>query len=57
MSFTRVGRLQHGQGKRPAVRPKKANAPKREWVVSVLVVAVPVMESTLPPREKEEIHL
>lgn len=57
MSFTRVGRLQHGQGKRPAVRPKKANAPKREWVVSVLVVAVPVMESTLPPGEKEEIHL
>ncbi|KAM9552440.1 spindle and centriole-associated protein 1 isoform 2-T2 [Salvelinus alpinus] len=35
MSFTRVGRLQHGQGKRPAVRPKKANAPKREWVSTV----------------------
>lgn len=49
MSFTRVGRLQHGQGKRPAVRPKKANAPKREWVVSVLVVTV--MDSTLPPGE------
>ncbi|XP_064805501.1 spindle and centriole-associated protein 1 isoform X2 [Oncorhynchus masou masou] len=35
MSFTRVGRLQNGQGKRPAVRPKKANAPKREWVSTV----------------------
>ncbi|XP_041717678.2 spindle and centriole-associated protein 1 isoform X1 [Coregonus clupeaformis] len=35
MSFTRVGRLQHSQGKRPAMRPKKANAPKREWVSTV----------------------
>lgn len=34
MSFVRVGRpQQHTKGKR-AVRPKKAAAPKREWVVS-----------------------
>uniref|UniRef100_A0A8D3ATM9 Spindle and centriole-associated protein 1 n=1 Tax=Scophthalmus maximus TaxID=52904 RepID=A0A8D3ATM9_SCOMX len=34
MSFVRVGRpLQHNKGKR-LVRPKKAAAPKREWVVS-----------------------
>lgn len=34
MSFVRVGRpQQHTKGKRPG-RPKKAAAPRREWVVS-----------------------
>ncbi|KAF7669294.1 hypothetical protein LDENG_00203090 [Lucifuga dentata] len=34
MSFVRVGRSQHSKGKKP-VRPKKATAPKREWVSTV----------------------
>ncbi|XP_031440335.1 spindle and centriole-associated protein 1 isoform X2 [Clupea harengus] len=34
MSFARPNRLQFGQGKRPT-RPKKAAAPKKEWVTTV----------------------
>ncbi|XP_062377056.1 spindle and centriole-associated protein 1 [Sardina pilchardus] len=36
MSFARVNRLQYGQGKRHGpTRPKKAAAPKKEWVSTV----------------------
>ncbi|KAJ8010735.1 hypothetical protein DPEC_G00078250 [Dallia pectoralis] len=35
MSFVRSCRSQHGQGKRSAVRSKKASSAKREWVSTV----------------------
>ncbi|XP_012995116.2 spindle and centriole-associated protein 1 isoform X1 [Esox lucius] len=35
MSFVRFGRSQHIQGKRSAVRSKKASSTKREWVSTV----------------------
>ncbi|KAM4605921.1 spindle and centriole-associated protein 1 [Polymixia lowei] len=54
MSFVRVGRSQPGHGKRP-VRPKKAGAPKREWVSTVNDLSV----HKLTPEEvshRHEIH-
>ncbi|XP_044031645.1 spindle and centriole-associated protein 1 [Siniperca chuatsi] len=55
MSFVRVGRpQQHTKGKRP-VRPKKAAAPKREWVSTVSDLSV----HKLTPAElshRHEIH-
>ncbi|XP_070709139.1 spindle and centriole-associated protein 1 isoform X2 [Pempheris klunzingeri] len=55
MSFVRVGRpQQHSKGKRP-VRPKKAAAPKREWVSTVSDLSV----HKLTPAElshRHEIH-
>ncbi|XP_071400370.1 spindle and centriole-associated protein 1 isoform X1 [Centroberyx affinis] len=54
MSFVRTGRSQHTQGKRP-VRPKKAGAPKREWVSTVNDLSV----HKLTPEElthRHEIH-
>ncbi|CAK6972863.1 spindle and centriole-associated protein 1 [Scomber scombrus] len=55
MSFVRVGRpQQHTKGKRP-VRPKKAAAPKREWVSTVNDLSV----HKLTPEElshRHEIH-
>ncbi|XP_071341291.1 spindle and centriole-associated protein 1 [Trachinotus anak] len=55
MSFVRVGRpQQHSKGKRP-VRPKKAAAPKREWVSTVHDLSV----HKLTPAElshRHEIH-
>ncbi|XP_029935472.1 spindle and centriole-associated protein 1 isoform X2 [Myripristis murdjan] len=54
MSFVRLGRSQHTQGKRP-VRPKKAAAPRREWVSTVNDLSV----HKLTPDElnhRHEIH-
>ncbi|XP_045923326.1 spindle and centriole-associated protein 1 isoform X2 [Micropterus dolomieu] len=55
MSFVRVGRpQQHAKGKR-SVRPKKATAPKREWVSTVSDLSV----HKLTPAElshRHEIH-
>ncbi|XP_029385130.1 spindle and centriole-associated protein 1 isoform X2 [Echeneis naucrates] len=55
MSFVRVGRpQQHSKGKRP-VRPKKAGAPKRDWVSTVNDLSV----HKLTPAElshRHEIH-
>ncbi|XP_035475690.2 spindle and centriole-associated protein 1 [Scophthalmus maximus] len=52
MSFVRVGRpLQHNKGKR-LVRPKKAAAPKREWVSTVHDLSV----HKLTPAELDHRH-
>ncbi|XP_040921836.1 spindle and centriole-associated protein 1 isoform X2 [Toxotes jaculatrix] len=55
MSFVRVGRpQQHSKGKRP-VRPKKAAAPKREWVSTVNDLSV-LKATPAELSHRHEIH-